>query len=550
MRRCHMIALPELKCRPRLCVLFAATLPWSAALPQGASVTADPGLSASQWLWRWAPLHTIGNLGLPAPEIPDLPRTLDLSPPRVGLFWTAGNPAAIVDEIDSAFTLVATTTRVISGPYRRPLDAKQSSSIGVSIGGWRRVGTRSFAIGRAAVDRENVSEGQYAAMLAPYGSSPFIPTDTNRPALVRPMVTLEGAQGIALGKWRLGLALGYQALENNSSHAAAAQIGRRSATGMTIGAARRFAGSWSGGILARRLLETEVLRLIPNPTTIRVYPLDGYLNVQPSDHSPIGNPFFRRADRAGTVLGGGLATVNRGNEWTLYAQRELFQERQIADISSKPPTTRWRMGGYTGGAGVRLLRDRKQVAMQTHYAAYHGATEGTSGRPAGFRTETNKLTFAAELRYNWPESPWHTAVTLAAARQHQNAHDDAARAATNITAWQPAAAVELARRFGRRLQAGASFGVAQYTPFATIPEPGGRGTAYETLIAPAIEVAAATARSHHQAATFSWRTRTAALTLRFWRANIGAVTTPGPVVTRPGGSRAVWGMFVGLIPHP
>ena len=64
------------------------------------STGADVGDAPSGW--RWSPLRSFGDLGLPRPGSPESPRLLELPAPRVGLARSAGNPAGLRDDIDSA----------------------------------------------------------------------------------------------------------------------------------------------------------------------------------------------------------------------------------------------------------------------------------------------------------------------------------------------------------------------------------------------------------------------------------------------------------------
>jgi hypothetical protein len=532
-------------CHVLLLVLGASSI----ADGQDRSAGGNVDITSSRWLWHWSPLRPIGDLALPAPHTPDLPRTLDLPAPRVGLLWSAGNPAGLVDEVDSAWTQLASSVSGISGSYHRPLEAPRSSASGVSIAGWRPVGRRSFAIGRAALEREDVGAGGYAAVVRPYGSSPFVPSDTNRPAVVRPVVTLEGAQGIALGRWRLGLAAGYRAQENNSSQSSAAQLGRTSSTGLTIGASRMVGHTWKAGLHARHLIESEALTLVANPGTIRLYPLNGYLNVDPQDITPLAGAALRRTDRSEDAIGAAIAGDKWGATWTLYGEQQSLAERQIADISSKPPTDRWHTRGYAGGAAMQRRAKGAVATFRAEYTSQSGNTYDASSRQKPFHAGASQVTAATDIRHWASDSVWQTAVLLSLVRQHQNARDDAARASTTITSWQPAVAVDVTRVMTKRIRFGLGLGVEQYTPYATLPEPRGRGKAYETLLAPAIEVAAATARSYHEAITVQWKSAAALLTFRLWRATTAPTTRPASsLVPLSPGSRKVTGIAVSLAP--
>ncbi|MEW5917641.1 MAG: hypothetical protein AB1762_14645, partial [Gemmatimonadota bacterium] len=172
-------------------------------------------LSHSLWRWRWSPLAPIGALGLPASTAAAWPRLLDLPAPAIGLAWSARNPAALADDIHHEYTQVAISARHVHGDYRVPTNPTSASLSVAELGGWRRVTTGSAVVGRVAVERRHQDAGNGAVLIAADPSSPFIPADTNAPPTSSTRVTLEGAQGVQLGRWRLGMALGYEGTSDN-----------------------------------------------------------------------------------------------------------------------------------------------------------------------------------------------------------------------------------------------------------------------------------------------------------------------------------------------
>ena len=287
---------PRFRGMTECAVIVAAMAACALVAPAGAfAQNAAADVSDSPRFWRWSPLSPIADLGMPAPHLSELPRLLDLPAPRAGVAGISANPARLPDEIDSAWTQLVVSTNGVAGSYHRPLDPGSVSSIGTSLAGWRRIGARIAAIGRVAVEQDDLSSGSYSAFAAPYGSSPFVPADTNRPPLGRTIVTLEGAEGIALGDWRLGIAAGYRAQENSSSQSSASQIGRASSSGLALGAVRALASGARVGFYGRGLQSSETVDLIANPAIIRAYPLDGYTSPDPADYIPALGPFLRRA---------------------------------------------------------------------------------------------------------------------------------------------------------------------------------------------------------------------------------------------------------------
>ena len=506
-------------------------------------------VSAAPQIWRWSPLRPIGDLGMPAPRLPELPRLLELPARRPGVAGLSVNPARLTDEIDTAWTQVVFSANSLSGAYRRPLDPASVGSLGTSLSGWRRIGARVAAIGRVAVEREALSGGSYSAFTAPYGSSPFVPSDTNRPALTRTIVTLEGAEGVALGAWRLGIAAGYLGHENSSSQSAASQIGRASSAGLTLGAARALGSRASVGLYGRRLQNSESVNLIANPRTIRVYRLDGYLSVEPADFSAAFPVFLRRADRAATAWGANVDAQALGTSWSAHAERQSLEERQISSLlASDPPTDRWRTsGGAVGGGAQRAVRGLL-ATLRADWTVQRGDAERATAGAGAFRADASRLEVTSELRYASPLSPWSFAAMLSLGRDQQAATDDAARITTDIVALMPGVAGEVARRVSDRLTIALAYGRSQFTPNAGVPSPANRGKAYTLLIAPAVEVAAAVARSDQGGVTARWRTGVGFVSLRAWTLRTQPIDGSGGPMLLPEGVRSRWGFATSVEP--
>ena len=512
--------------------------------------TSIADVSESPLLRRWSPLRPIGDLGLLAPQLPELPRLLLFPIAKRGVSGISSNPAQLPDEIDSAWTQLVVNTNGVSGSYRRPLDAGSVSSTGTSLAGWRRIGTRIAALGRVAAERSSLRDGSASAFLTPYGSSPFVSTDTNRPSLTQTVVTLEGAEGIALGAWRLGIAAGYRAHENSSTHSSASQIGRASTSGLSVGAAHEIGSNVRLGFYARGLQNSETVILQANPQTVRVYNLDGYVNVDPSNVVAALPPFLRRADRSATVWGTDAAGSSFGTAWTVYVEHQSSQERQIFSVLAlNPPTDRWQTSGYAaGGVAQRTIRG-VLATIRADWTMQRGDADRAETTTGAYRADASRLTMEAEVRYAPTESGWAFASILSLRRDQQTATDDAARLTTNLAAWMPAASAEVARRVSERLTFSLAYGRLQFTPNASVPSPANHGTSYSLFVAPAIEVAAASAHADQGSVTARWRTSVGAISVRLWASATNATTPPMALVPLPTGSRSTWGLAMNLEPR-
>jgi hypothetical protein len=504
--------------------------------------------SASSWLWRWSPVRAIGDLALPGARGVEAPRLLDLPAPRVGLAWTTGNPAGLQDDLIDAWTQLLIGTGGVSGSYRRPLDPGSARTVATGIGAWRRVSSRLAAIGRVAVEVPQVAAGSPSAFVSPYGSSPFVPTDTNRPALHRPTVTIEGAEAIALGAWRLGASAGFHLLENTSSRSAAAVIGRASLAGVTLGASRRVGKDAQIGIQLRMQDGSESVTLFPNPQTIRVYALDGLVGVEPRDFSPGVPPFFRRADRSARALGLDAGGRLRGTSWGAYAHAEHGEEVQVFGIVTGAPVDRWITDGLSTGVAIQRRLWKTTVTIRSDVRVQRGDANRTTTTGGAYSADASSFSLVADLRSSEPDDRWPWAVVAGAWRDAQATTDRAARMSTDIVAWSPGLSADVGKVLSSRVTVLIGYGVTGFTPNAGIPSPEGRTRAYRTLIAPAMEMAAAATQSDRLTLSARWwrsSARRRSLTASAWRARTSVRARPtDPDILLPFGSRTSWGVGV------
>lgn len=524
----------------------------------GAGVSVTSGVLVAQstgtdvgglpWGWRWSPLQSFGDLGLPRPGSPESPRLLELPAPRVGLAWSAGNPAGLRDDIDSAWTHFVVASGSVSGSYRRPLDPASAATVGTSLTAWRRVGVRLAAVGRVSVERETIDDGTAAAFISPYGSSPFVPADTNRPALRRPIVTIEGGEAIALGRWRIGVAAGFRLLENNSVRSGASVLGRASTAGLTLGASRRLGAHAQVGVHARRLGGSEAVSLVPNPRTVRVYALDGLVSVDPGDFSVGLPPFFRRADRSGNAVGADASGRSLGAIWSAYARWQRLDEQHIFAVATSVPLDRWRTTGYTAGGAAQRVVGGTRTSVRADWSSQRGDADRATTTGGVYTADAGTLTFMADLRSADPIASWIWAGVLALGREAQAVNDRAAQMTTDIVAWTPSVAIEVGRAVSERAALVVGYGVSGFAPNAGIPSPNSRGWAYRTLIAPAMEMAAAAARSDRATVGGRWRVgrRGREMTLGAWRESTRPLSRRDPEIPLPRGSRSLWGVVFGM----
>ena len=526
----------------RIAVLLSVCLAPAALVAQP---TIDD-VSVSPWLWRWSPVRGIGDLGLPGSRSVEMPRLLDRPSPRIGLSWTAGNPAGLQDDIGGAWTQFLLGSSGASGTFRRPLDPRSANTPALSAGAWRRVNDRIAAVGRVSVELAQSSAGTLTAFVSPYGSSPFIPTDTNGPALRRPTVTIEGGEAIALGRWRLGASAGFHLLENTSTKSAASVIGRSSLAGLTLGISRRVGSTAQVGAQLRLLNGSESVNLFPNPQIIRVYALDGLVGVEPGDYSPGLPAFFRRADRSARAFGLDASGRARAATWSAFARVEHSDEQQVSVVATGAPRDRWNTDGYTIGAAAQRMLRRALLSVRSEFASQRGDAVRTTISGGAYTADASALSMVADVRSANVESRYVWGAVAGLLRQSQTVNDRAARMTADIVAWSPSISAEVGKIVKPRLTVLFGYGVSGFTPIAAIPSPVGRARAYRTLIAPAVELAAAATQTDRVTFAARWwlgAARRRTLTLSVWSESTRARSRPtDPTIPLPMGSRASWGV--------
>ena len=173
---------------PVALVLLLGAVPASA---QSLGLTPESGRPS--WLEAWSSLATRADLPRRLAHVDAVPGALLLPAPRVGLFWTAGNPAALRAELNDTRTDFRFAAAHESGSFRRPLDPGGRSIQQAGGSGWTPVDRRLALTGRAEVNEERFDPGTSADVQEPYPTSPFVTLDTSATAMRRTSARLEGA---------------------------------------------------------------------------------------------------------------------------------------------------------------------------------------------------------------------------------------------------------------------------------------------------------------------------------------------------------------------
>ncbi len=534
----------------RRVVAIAALVAVGAVRTAGAqSLGLAQGRDLPAWMTAWSPVDSHADLPRLLPSASDALPLLLLPAPKLGLFWLAGNPGALPVEVGPEYSSFMGARSSLAGDYRRPLDPGGDDLTQVSALSWKPIGRRAAAIGRIVVDQELQDPGTYFDQAQPYGSSPFAVTDTAQSPMRKIRLGMEGAAGARLGAWGLGTALGYETRNDYTRHAAFIRFDRDVTSAAALGVARSFGdsglvigvhGRWSGGA------ETVSMnRLTENG---RVYQLEGYADVGALDV-----PQYYRRLESDEVSGTGGASGNlAGARWVVFAEAARYRQRLwSAQYGDNPAADHWETHAWSlGAAGQRALGSQWLVTLQGRYTALTG--DGDLFADSGavvFRAREHALTGSAEIRLLPTRDGWTGVAVLSILSDRRERRDSVADIWTDLETVTPGIAVEAGRTILKRLFVSAGAAYAMYSPSGTIPQPLARGTPYQMMIAPEIEVEATEASVYAVSLSARWQVRDGMAVWASARSESLAPTAYGlqrAAGLRPDGSRTATSVAAGV----
>jgi hypothetical protein len=452
--------------------------------------------SAGAWLDAWSALYPIADIEASEVRGARIRSLVEVPAPRVGTLWTAGNPAALPDEIRDARSDFRLRYESVSGDYRRPLDVDERGTLVVSGFGWRPVGERGSAIGRVTATREELSGGTWAPGIAPYTLSPLVPTDTTGPDMARSGATLEGAIGWNVAGFGFGASIGYDVQERTSRRSKIARTVRATMPAIVVGVTRAVPSlGTTFGIHVRRLDRNETIFTSPNPFGFRVYQLEGLAEVEPLDFA--SQPYYRRIERQGRAVGASASGSVWGATWALFGETTRLDERQYSQRRRNPDSDTWKADGVTLGASVqrRLLGSRVLVTGFAGYASAEG--EATRSDLTGFIHAANgsALALGAEARADLGPG-WRAAASAAFQRTSRIVNDPLAELQLDQQLFRPAYTAEIARRIGPRTELAVGYAMTPAFANSAIPDGAGLGPVFQRLVAPGLEYSSGPALAH------------------------------------------------------
>lgn len=539
---CSIIA-----CTPMLRAQDAPPSAWA----RGNDASSTTTSTRVAWTGAWSPLRPVSDIARGELRAPFGPGLLDAPAPMVGPFILAGAPGSLVRDLaprlrgDSArFGELRAQRASEAGSFHRPLDNVTGAATQVSGFGWSPVGARGIAIGHFAVDQEQNDTSSFTQRVSPSWSSPFIATDSVRPPMVRTRARLEGALGLRLGEYGVGLSAGVDSREGNSLDFPLRRTGRWAMQGAMTGVERQL--PWFGARIsafARWTESAETNILNPSPLNTVIYSLQGYdepLSI------PVANAtLFVRNERRATARGGSLAFELARTQVVVTHEAAQRADDQYRLITARVrPTDSWRASGSEQRVQLaRLFGTRVRATVVAAHTSLTG--QGTRSDLGGTAVTGTDAQTAIEGDVRLTLGDWMLGALGGFTRRTQTRHDYVAALTADVEVSTPFVGLEAARQFGASaVSVGVS--VASTAPTAAIP-PANRGPNYQRLIAPDLAYDAAEAM-----ATAEWITvrqtvsgHALSLQLRAEHASPKSVLTPR---LQPSGDRTRWQMSFGYRP--
>jgi hypothetical protein len=512
-----------------------------------AAQSVGQGPELPDWLVRWSPLRSAGDLGRRLPSGRSVGVPLLFGAPRIGTFWTAGNPGAIAQQIRDSRADYLALAGGERGGYRRPLDPESARLLRGRAQAWRAITPRFSLIGAVRLDQTRTDSSR-ADFAEPYGSSPFTLTDTLGTPMRRIGAVLEGGAGWQLGAWGVGAALGYQQDENLSTLSPVVRRIRSVTSGASAGLTRQV-GSLVLGLSATGRYSSESAALVGRFGSTLAQDLAGYRSIPGIPVTPTGGDARRhRQDvfSGGASVSGRLGTASR---WVLAAARVRSHERFTRQESNDPAWDRWNQSGWNADAALQSPMGAGQLlTLRAGYVTARGegalAADTTgfvfTARESGFDSE-------AELRLLPSPGAWEGRLAMGLAREARTRSDSITRVQTVVTSITPSLSVELGRTVGARAFVGIGGLYSHYGPTSTLPRPGSLNATFRTYVVPEYAVYSTPANLWAVSVLGRWQVSgRAALWVSSGVGRLSPTVRPSPPYPRPDGSRSAVSLVAGV----
>lgn len=529
---------------------------WAAALLLAAAApVAAQGLAGAPFgdvARGWAPLRPIAAAPrrLPAPLAGP---SLLLGPvPRAGTFWTAGNPAGLAREVEESWTAFSARQATADGDYRRPLDPVRRTNRRLEALSWTPVGEWGAAAGRVRTADTRLHPGSHANTVAPYRGVPWVVTDTALDDMRRVRARLEGALGVRLGAWSVGVGGGYRTTTNRTRESGLAHFGDRATASATVGAERRLAPGLRAGAYLRGQTRVEEISLNVVARPGRVHLLQGYAEPRRVDLTSSNPSYFRRSERDAWLAGVSVGGREGGWQWAAFAERGRATEVQTPQARATAADSvfdRWAPEATRVGLGLRRrLSKGALLTADLRWSEREGEARVPAVAEPVYREETTAADLRAGLRLR-PGPGWRLGASAGLRRESRRRVDRVTGRTSDLDLWQQRLGLQAVRRVTGRLSVGAGYGLAYHDATGGIPRPSLFEGALARLVRPELLLYARPAWAHRGRLGARYRASGEADVWLEGRLGSLSPSPSGGVRIRggPGGSRTEWSLTLGVI---
>jgi hypothetical protein len=499
-----------------------------------------------EWHRGWSPLLPPLDLPPALPAAPRAPSLLTAPPLRLGLHWTAGNPAGLAWETEDERQEFLFASAGESGEYRRMADPGTRARTASFAGGWQRLPGGTVLAGGITAGRDLLRGGADAGATRPHTSSPHLLVDTSGTSLRQMEVRMDGAAGWEGGGWAVGAALGYEAADTRTEGGGVFRSFRHSLPAASLGGARRL-GPVRLGVHARWQGGSEFVSLAPGQEVLRVYRLAGYADPRAVEHTTCCES--RTIRSRSQALGGSVAGRLGGAEWVVFGESAALRETQAALLQNDPPTNDWSAEGGTAGAAAAFgaLGGRLEVLLDGRYRWLLGESTRHEFAEEGvlYEADESLLRLRGEGRYALAAG-WRAGATAFLDRGAARREEFESAVLSDLAVWSYGGAAELAAPVTGAWSAAGSLGVARYVPIGGVPDPVGRNEAFRKYIARDYMVDATPAFAWGAAGTLAWTPGHSSVWLRGEYGSAAPTPTGGVIAETPQGHRASWNVRLGI----
>ena len=445
------------------------------------------------WMIAWSPFTLSADLPRTLGPGLVIPSVLDPAP-RLGLFWTRGNPGGLPFEVPDEWARFRGGTRDVSGDYRRPLDAGNASGFTLSGIGWKPLGERGAVIGRVVSDQRDLGEDP-GVSVRPHGSSPYTAVDTAAVDSRHVNARLEGAGGWRLGRFGVGVGAGFEGHDHRTSRTGKPRLGRAALPAASAGVATTLGpdvrvgayGHWSGFAETTQSVAVSETGMIRDIRGLR----------EPEVHLVgSGSPYFLRIEHDDRAVGVSAAGSARGTAWAAFLETGRFRQESWNDqTEDSPPANVWEAESWVVGASAQRPVAGLLWTLDLRWKTLTGDATRAEAEEPDFGAVEGALSAALEARAEPEPDGWGGAASAFVEFQTRDRMDMAAELREEVESLTLALAGSLARRFGERTLLSGGLTYASYETRGAIPRAVEEGSGFQAFVAPELLLRASPARA-------------------------------------------------------